>query len=60
MATIRRQSLETPGNPENFVFFPDYRGFPFPANENGHQIWILHVKIHKFNEKIPIFKMTLK
>ena len=53
MATIRRQSLE-------ISFFPDDRGFPFPANENGHQIWILHVKIHRLNEKIPLFKMTLK
>ena len=28
-------------NPKK-LFFPDYRGFPVTANENGHRIWILH------------------
>ena len=25
---------------------PVYQGFSVMANENGHWIWILHVKIH--------------
>ena len=35
------------------MFFPDYRGFPVPADENEHRIWIPQVKIHKLLEKIP-------
>ena len=32
-------------NREKYIFFPDYQGFPVTADENGHRIWILHVKI---------------
>ena len=28
--------------------FPDYRGFSVSDDWNGHQIWILQVKIHEF------------
>ena len=36
---LRRLNLETPDNPGNLVFFPEYRVFPFPADENDHRIW---------------------
>ena len=40
---FRRPYPETPDNPENYIFF-DYRGFPVPADENKHRIWILHAR----------------
>ena len=42
-------------NPENSCFFPDYRGFPVPADENEHLICILQVKIHIEKKKGPFF-----
>ena len=52
MSNFRQPSPETLDNPENFCFFfsTDYRGFPLPADENEHRIWIVHVKIHKLKE----------
>ena len=39
-----------------FKVFQNNRGFPVLADENGHRIYILQVKIHKFKEKIPLFR----
>ena len=41
-----RPALETSDYPEMFVS-SDSRGFPDSADEIGHRIWILQVKIHK-------------
>ena len=38
----RRPKPEISDNPENLCF-PDYRGFPVPADENEGQICILQV-----------------
>ena len=41
--------------------FPDYRGFPVPAEKNGFQIWNLHPKKHLIKkEKDVFFYMCIK